>query len=201
MTNLQEHWDRVYRTKQADAVSWFQPHLGTSLEMIRQTGVAADAPIIDVGGGASTLVDDLVAAGYSDVTVLDVSEAGLDAARNRLGPRASRVSWLAGDATTAALPPAHFQVWHDRAVFHFLTDPDDRRRYVQQVLRAVAPGGHVVMATFGPHGPQRCSGLPTARYDAAALHAEFGPEFRLMEQREERHRTPAGVEQQFVYCL
>jgi SAM-dependent methyltransferase len=201
MSNLQEHWDRVYRTKRSDAVSWFQPHLETSLALIRQTGIAEDAPILDVGGGASTLVDDLIAAGYSDVTVLDLSEAALEAARNRLGPRASRVSWLAGDATRAVLPPSHFQVWHDRAVFHFLIDPDDRRRYVQQVLRALAPGGHVIVATFGPDGPERCSGLPTARYDADALHAEFGAQFRLLERREERHRTPAGVEQQFIYCL
>jgi SAM-dependent methyltransferase len=201
MSNLQEHWDRVYRTKRSDAVSWFQPHLETSLALIRQTGIAEDAPILDVGGGASTLVDDLIAAGYSDVTVLDLSEAALEAARNRLGPRASRVSWLAGDATRAVLPPSHFQVWHDRAVFHFLIDPDDRRRYVQQVLRALAPGGHVIVATFGPDGPERCSGLPTARYDADALHAEFGAQFGLLERREERHRTPAGVEQQFIYCL
>jgi SAM-dependent methyltransferase len=201
MTNLQAHWDQVYRTKQTDTVSWFRPHLETSLAMIRQTGVAADAPIIDVGGGASTLADDLLAAGYSDVTVLDLSEAALDAARSRLGSNAARVLWLADDATTATLPPSHFQVWHDRAVFHFLTEPADRRRYVEQVRRALAPGGHVVIATFAPEGPQRCSGLATARYDADALHAEFGAEFRLLERRQERHRTPAGVEQEFIYCL
>jgi SAM-dependent methyltransferase len=199
--SVEDHWERVYRTKPADEMSWFRPHLDTSLELIKKTGVDANAPILDVGGGASTLVDDLVAAGYSDLTVLDVSAAALDAARDRLGPRASAVAWVAGDATRADLPTARFKVWHDRAVFHFLTDAEDRRRYVQQVRHAVAPGGHVIVATFGPEGPQRCSGLPTARYDAEALYAEFGRDFELVDRREERHCTPEGVDQQFIYCL
>jgi len=197
----QEHWEQVYRTKRTDAVSWFRPHLDTSLALIRQTGVAASAPILDVGGGASTLVDDLVAAGYTDLTVLDISTAALDAARERLGPRASAITWVAGDATRVDLPRDYFQVWHDRAVFHFLTDPKDRRRYVEQVLHAVSPGGHVIVATFGPDGPERCSGLPTNRYDADALHAQFGPDFELVDRRAEQHRTPGGVHQEFVYCL
>lgn len=199
--NTQEHWDRVYRTKRPDEVSWFRTHLDTSLEFVRATGVSADAPIVDVGGGASTLVDDLLAAGYSDVTVLDVSPAALDCARSRLGPRGSAVTWVAADVTRVDLAAAHFQVWHDRAVFHFLTEPEDRRRYVQQVRRAVADGGYVIIATFGADGPQRCSGLPTARYDAEALHAEFGHEFEIVDRREELHRTPGGIDQQFVYCL
>lgn len=199
--NMSEHWDRVYHTKRTDEVSWFRPHLETSLALIAEAGVSADAPLIDVGGGASTLVDDLLAGGYRDVTILDVSAAALEAARARLGSRSSAVRWIAADVTRADLPAAHFQVWHDRAVFHFLTDPADRDRYVAQVRRSVAPGGHVVVATFGPDGPLRCSGLPTARYDAEALHAVFGADFAMVDHREERHHTPAGVDQQFVYCL
>ncbi len=198
---LDEHWERVYRTKRADEVSWFRPHLETSLAFIKRTGWAPDAPIVDVGGGASTLVDDLIAAGYSDLTVLDVSAASMGAAQKRLGSPASSVKWVAGDVTQVDLPPAHFRVWHDRAVFHFLTNAKDRSRYVEQVRRAVAPGGHVIVATFGPEGPQRCSGLPVARYDAHALHQEFGADFEPVDRREERHRTPSGVDQQFVYCL
>jgi len=199
--SIEEHWDGVYRTRQPDEVSWFRTHLDTSLNLIERTGVAADAPIVDVGGGASTLVDDLLAAGYRNITVVDVSATALEFARNRVGDRTSGVMWVAADATRVDLPAAHFRVWHDRAVFHFLTDSEDRRRYVEQVRHAVAPGGHVIVATFGPQGPQRCSGLPTARYDADALHAEFGDEFELVERRLELHRTPAGIDQQFVYCL
>jgi ubiquinone/menaquinone biosynthesis C-methylase UbiE len=199
--NPREHWERVYTTKRVDEVSWFRPHLDTSLEMIGNTGAARNARIVDVGAGASTLVDDLLDAGYSELTVLDVSAAALERAKERLGSRASDIAWIAADVTRANLPAASFDVWHDRAVFHFLTDPDDRRRYVNQVRHAVACGGHVIVATFGPDGPQRCSGLPTARYTPGGLHAEFGSDFALVDRREERHTTPAGVEQQFVYCL
>lgn len=199
--DLQAHWERVYQTKQPTEVSWFRPHLDTSLSLISSLDVARDVPVLDVGGGASTLVDDLIAAGYSNLTVLDLSASAIDAARSRLGARQTTVTWLATDVTRAELPASHFRVWHDRAVFHFLTDPADRDRYVEQVRHSVASGGHVIIATFGPHGPSRCSGLPTARYDADALHAVFGDEFEMIDRREERHRTPAGVEQQFVYCL
>ena len=199
--NLQAHWEGVYRTKRADEVSWFTSHLDTSMALIQRTGVSADGPIIDVGGGASTLADDLLAAGYRDVTVLDLSASALDIARARLGRRAPEVTWLAEDVTRTHLPREHFALWHDRAVFHFLIDPGDRDRYVAQVRHAVAPGGHIIVATFGPEGPQRCSGLPTARYDAPALHAVFGDDFEMVDRREERHHTPGGSEQQFVYCL
>ena len=199
--NPEEHWEQVYRTKRTDEVSWFRQHLETSLALITSTGVPAEAPILDVGGGASTLVDDLIAAGYSDVTVLDISAVALNAAQERLESRARLVRWLAGDVTQIDLPSAHFRVWHDRAVFHFLIAADERRRYVEQVRHAVAPGGHVIIATFGPDGPERCSGLPTARYHVDALHREFGADFVLIDRREELHRTPGGINQQFVYCL
>jgi SAM-dependent methyltransferase len=199
--DLQHHWERVYNTKRTDEVSWFQPHLETSLELIRRTGAAHDARIVDVGAGASTLVDDLLDAGYSNVTLLDVSSSALQRVAERLGPRASAVTRVVGDVTRIEWEPRSFDVWHDRAVFHFLTEPDDRRRYVRQVRNALAPGGYVIVATFGPDGPQRCSGLSTARYAPEALHAEFGTGFELIERREERHHTPAGVDQQFIYCL
>ena len=199
--STEAHWDRVYRTKRPSDVSWFRPHLEISLELIRRAAGDLSAPIIDVGGGASTLIDDLLDAGYRDLTMLDVSAAALESARTRLGDRASRVKWIVGDVTRIDLPRGHFGVWHDRAVFHFLTEPDDRRRYVETVLHSVAPKGHVIVATFGPQGPQRCSGLPTARYDAASLHAEFGAPFELVDRREELHLTPGGAHQQFIYCL
>lgn len=198
---LEAHWEGVYRSKRPDEVSWFTPHLQTSVALINSTGVSLDAPIIDVGGGASTLVDDLLASGYRDVTVLDVSRSALDVARSRLGARSSHVTWLVDDVTGAQLPREHFAVWHDRAVFHFLIGADERERYVAQVRHAVAPGGYVIVATFGPEGPLRCSGLTTARYDADALHAVFGDDFEMIDRREERHQTPAGGEQQFIYCL
>ena len=198
---LEAHWEGVYRSKRPDEVSWFTPHLETSLALIKRTGVSLDAPIIVVGGGASTLVDDLLASEYRDVTVLDVSHSALDVARSRLGVRSSRVTWLVDDVTCAHLPREHFAVWHDRAVFHFLINAEERERYVAQVRHAVVPGGHVIVATFGPEGPLRCSGLTTSRYDAEELHTVFGEDFEMIDRREEWHQTPAGGEQQFIYCL
>jgi SAM-dependent methyltransferase len=160
---LKDHWERVYRTRPADAVSWFQKHADQSLRLIRDTGVPASASIIDVGGGASTLVDDLLACGYANVTVLDLSRAALIAAQARLGPLAGRVRWLEADITTIELPVHAYDVWHDRAVFHFLTSPEQRAAYVGAVIRAVKPGGHVIVATFAADGPTQCSGLPVVR--------------------------------------
>jgi len=195
-----DHWEKVYTTKPIDAVSWFQPHAGLSLDIIRSTGLGRDAAIIDVGGGASTLVDDLVANAYTDLTVLDLSGAALNAARKRLGVQESKVRWIEADITKADLPANRYDIWHDRAVFHFLTDPADRVAYVQTVLRSVKPGGHVIVATFGADGPLQCSGLPVMRYSANELHDQFGAAFQLLDHREEKHRTPSGTEQQFVYC-
>ncbi|WP_306476157.1 class I SAM-dependent methyltransferase [Methyloversatilis sp.] len=194
------HWEDVYARKAPDSVSWFQPHAQHSLDLIARTGLMRDAAIIDVGGGASTLVDDLLARGYHDLTVLDLSAAALDAAQARLGDEARRVSWVEADITEVDLPAQRYDLWHDRAVFHFLTDAAQRQAYVEQVLRAVKPGGHVIVATFAEDGPDRCSGLPVMRYGADALHAEFGAPFELLEHSRETHHTPGGAVQQFVYC-
>ena len=197
----QSHWDHVYRTRRAEQVSWYRPHLEISLQLIGEALPGGKGRIIDVGGGESTLVDDLLAMGYQAVEVLDLSETALQAARQRLGVSASHVRWHCGDVTRYPLEPACFDLWHDRAVFHFLTRPEDRAAYVRQVASAVKPGGHVIVAAFGPKGPTRCSGLQVVRYSADALHAEFGVEFQLLKHVTELHRTPAGAEQQFVYCL
>ncbi|HKB54106.1 MAG TPA: class I SAM-dependent methyltransferase [Ramlibacter sp.] len=199
MADRRQHWESVYLSKAADQVGWFQPHAASSLRLIE--GCApTDAHIIDVGGGASVLVDDLLDAGYRALTVLDLAESALAASRARLGARAQAVQWIAADITRADLPAAHYDVWHDRAVFHFLTDLADRARYVAQVLKSVKPGGHVIVAAFGPGGPLQCSGLDVVRYGPDALHAEFGAPFRLLGHETEIHHTPSGGEQEFVYC-
>jgi 2-polyprenyl-3-methyl-5-hydroxy-6-metoxy-1,4-benzoquinol methylase len=199
---MQQHWDKVYRTKAPDQVSWFRPHLETSLALIeRSTRGNRSASIIDVGGGTSTLIDDLVERGYRNITVLDISEAALDAARTRLGKTLPEsVRWLRADVTQAGFPAHLYDVWHDRAVFHFLIAPEDRIAYVRNVAAAVKPGGHVIVSTFGPEGPAKCSGLDVMRYDAEDLHGQFGPRFQLIESSKELHDTPFGTTQQFLYC-
>ncbi len=196
----QAHWDTVYRTKQPTEVSWYRPHLDVSLRLIEEAAPDRAARIIDVGGGESTLVDDLLAHGYRNLSILDVSTTALAVAKQRLGDKADGIDWLCGDVTTVALPLQAFDVWHDRAVFHFLTAGDDRAAYVRQVAHAVKPGGHVIVATFGPEGPTKCSGLDVVRYDPDALHDEFGPRFALVKHLTELHQTPAGSIQQFTYC-
>jgi len=195
-----EHWEGVYERKRPDEVSWYRPHLERSLQFIDAAGLRADAAIIDVGGGASTLVDDLLARGHSDVTVLDVSARAIESAKARLADRAARVHWLVADITQVELAAEAYDFWHDRAVFHFLRDDEQRRRYVAAVKRSVRPGGHVLVATFGPEGPTKCSGLDVVRYGADELHAQFGPDFHKVGSAMEVHTTPGGAEQQFVYC-
>lgn len=195
-----EHWEKVYATKSADKVSWFQEHATRSLEIIRSIHPAPEARIIDVGGGASTLVDDLIADSFENISVLDLSTSALEVARTRLGAKGDAVEWISGDIRHVELPHQAYDIWHDRAVFHFLTDTADRRAYVQQVMRAVKPGGHVIVATFAPDGPEQCSGLPVARYSHDQLHGEFGPAFELLEHASEEHKTPWGTLQHFVYC-
>jgi SAM-dependent methyltransferase len=195
----QPHWDAVYEKKETTEVSWYEPHPEKSLELVRSAALRAADPIIDVGGGASLLVDELLAAGYSDLTVLDISPAVLRKLRERLGSAASPVTLLHRDVTTFR-PQRQYALWHDRAVFHFLTQRDDRERYIAALFHGVRPNGHVLMATFGPSGPDRCSGLATVRYDAATLAAELGADFALVESFLTVHRTPWNAEQQFLYC-
>jgi 2-polyprenyl-3-methyl-5-hydroxy-6-metoxy-1,4-benzoquinol methylase len=195
-----EHWEGVYSAKPADGLSWFQEHAQQSLRLIKATGVPPTAQIIDVGGGASTLIDDLVASNYEAVTVLDLSGAALEKAKARLGERARKVRWLEADITQVELSHHAYDVWHDRAVFHFLTEVEERQAYVAQVLHALKPGGHIIVATFAEDGPLQCSGLPVVRYSAEALHAEFGAPFQLIEHHREEHQTPFGTKQKFVYC-
>jgi len=195
------HWDKIYREKAPDSVSWYRAHLETSLALIRKAAPDRSASIIDVGGGESTLVDDLLKDGYPNVTVLDISQTAIDVTRRRLGRLAANVSWLCGDITKIDLSGRCFDVWHDRAVFHFLTSPEQRVAYVRRVARTVNRGGHVLVSTFGPEGPQKCSGLDVVRYDSDSLHAEFGAHFQLIESSKELHETPFGTTQQFLYCL
>jgi SAM-dependent methyltransferase len=198
--DAQTHWERIYKEKAPDAVSWYRPHLEKSLALIDQVTPDRSSSIIDVGGGESTLVDDLLARGYEKVTVLDISQAAINANRYRLGMASVHVRWLAADICKAELDPSEYDLWHDRAVFHFLTAASDRAAYVRQVARAVRRGGHVIVSTFGPEGPTKCSGLEVVRYDADSLHREFGVHFQLLESSKELHQTPFGAIQQFLYC-
>ncbi len=198
--NTQAHWQRIYGTKSPEETSWYEPHLLSSLDWITSTTKDKAASIIDVGGGQSTLVDDLLAIGHRALTVLDLASAAIEKSQERLGPAAESVVWLVGDVTTVALPARTYDVWHDRAVFHFLIDPEQRAAYVRQVASALTSDGQVVIATFGPEGPQKCSGLPTRRYDEKLLQYEFGPNFRLVRTSIVEHRTPMETSQQFLYC-
>jgi 2-polyprenyl-3-methyl-5-hydroxy-6-metoxy-1,4-benzoquinol methylase len=197
--DAQSHWEKIYTEKAPTAVSWYRPHLETSLDLIERVA-SKDSAIIDVGGGESTLVDDLLAHGYEDITVLDVSKRAIEENKKRLGSPAERVHWLVADITKAELSKLAYDVWHDRAVFHFLTQQNDRVAYVRQAANAVKPGGHVIVSTFGPEGPTKCSGLDVVRYNAESLHREFGVHFRLLESVKELHQTPFGTIQQFLYC-
>ena len=201
MTDKQQHWDTVYRTKAPDAVSWYRQHLDTSLALIERAAPDRAAAVLDVGGGASTLVDDLLARGYRDLSVLDISAEALNVARERLGEAADRATWLAADLLDAPLQQARYDLWHDRAVFHFLTEAEQRARYLLQLTRALKPGGHAILATFGPQGPLKCSGLDTLRYDAEGLARVLGDGFALLDSTPESHATPSGTTQPFLYAL
>lgn len=195
------HWDKIYAGKSADRLSWYQPHAARSLALIEASGVGRDAAIIDVGGGASTLAPDLLRLGYTNLWVLDISPAALAAARADLGAEASRVNWVESDVVDPTLPSAHFDLWHDRAVFHFLIDPAVRAAYVRAACAAVKPGGNLIIATFAEDGPERCSGLPVARYDVQSLYEQFADACELLHSEKETHRTPAGKPQSFRYCV
>ncbi len=194
----QSHWQGVYRDNLPTEVSWYQPVPEKSLQLIRATGVGSSAPILDVGGGASTLVDNLLAEGFADISVLDISGKALESSRVRLGDRANKVYWIETDVTKFA-PSRCYAVWHDRAVFHFLTDPAERAKYLGVIGKALQPRGFLVIATFGPEGPKRCSGLPVQRWDIMGLENFLGERFRLGGHELEMHTTPSGSTQQFLY--
>jgi len=199
--NVETHWEQVYREKAPDTVSWYRPHLETSLALIEKPAPERGASIVDVGGGESTLVDDLLAGGYQNLTVLDVSQIAIDVTKEAVGLVSDRVQWITADIGNVGFAPNADDVWHDRAVFHFLTATEQRVAYVRQVARSVKPGGHVLVSTFGPEGPTKCSGLEVVRCDAESPHAEFGVRFRMLESLKELHNTSFGSTQQFLYCL
>lgn len=194
------HWENVYSTKSSERVGWYKPRLDTSLAMIAKTSPGVHARVIDVGGGASTLVDDLLGQGYGQITILDLSGAALSVARSRLGVDASKAKWIEGDVKTVELPTAYYDIWHDRAVFHFLTAAGDRKKYMQNMLRSLKGDGHVIIATFSPEAPPKCSGLEVRRYTPELLHNELGEDFALQAHKTELHVTPGGVEQMYLYC-
>lgn len=196
----QEHWEAIYGQRAVDQVSWYRPHLDRSMAFIERAALPRTAAIIDVGGGTSTLIDDLLIRGYSDLSVLDISSTAISRAKERLGSSAEAATWILADITRAELPDRRFDFWHDRAVFHFLHDVEARRRYVLAVRHSLKPGGHIVVATFGPRGPEKCSGLDVMRYSADELHREFGSPFVKVASCEEVHLTPWGTVQEFVYC-
>jgi ubiquinone/menaquinone biosynthesis C-methylase UbiE len=199
--NRRQHWDEVYALKPADKVSWFQSEPARALAMIAATGVGRDDPIVDVGGGASLLVDRLLDRGFRHLTVIDIAQTGLAVAQARLGPRQARVTWLVQDVTNWQPPVESFALWHDRAVFHFLVDEGDRQGYRRALDRGLKRGGFVIVASFALTGPEKCSGLPVQRYSAETLQAALGPDYRLLDSQIERHVTPAGGSQDFLWCL
>ena len=198
MFDKKTHWEKIYREKSSSDVSWYQESPDLSLELIRRSGVRNDEAIVDVGGGASVLVDVLCEEGFRNLSVLDISGIALAGAQQRLGGLAETIEWFEADITEFD-PPHAFTLWHDRAVFHFLTDESDRRKYVNVLKRALRPGGHLIIAAFAIGGPEQCSGLQVVQYDSSRLKAELGEEFELVEERDEVHITPANKEQRFTY--
>ena len=200
MTESQNHWKTAYQTKRTNEVSWYQDRPEISLNLIDRTGIDRDSAILDAGGGASTLVDHLIEKGFKNVTVLDISSAALKVAKERLGDKANQAEWMEADITKGKLPPEAYDLWHDRALFHFLTQAEGRKRYGHTLRHSLRSGGHVVISTFSLDGPSRCSGLDVQRYDAKLLNAELGKEFNLIETVNEEHPTPLGTTQKFIYC-
>jgi 2-polyprenyl-3-methyl-5-hydroxy-6-metoxy-1,4-benzoquinol methylase len=196
----QAHWQNVYATRAATEVSWFQETPDISLDLVHAAGANPRSPIIDVGGGASRLVDALLGEGYADVTVLDISEQALAVAQSRLGGAAAKATWIVEDVTTWQ-PQRPYDIWHDRAAFHFLTGAEDRQAYVERLMLALRSGACAIIGTFAPDGPERCSGLPVTRYDAAKLRTVLGAGFELVESRRHDHRTPGGALQRFQFSL
>ncbi|HAR96723.1 MAG TPA: SAM-dependent methyltransferase [Deltaproteobacteria bacterium] len=198
--NPKDHWEKVYSKVPADKMGWYEPHLRLSLNWIQGLGLVKDAPIIDVGGGSSTLVDDLLDAGFSAITVLDISEKALMSAQARLGARSKGVTWLYGDIATIELPRERYELWHDRAMFHFLLAEEQQEKYLQQLERGLTPNGHLIIGAFAPEAPPQCSGLSVRRYDTVDIESTLGPTFELKRCRKDLHVTPGGVEQMYLYC-
>jgi len=198
--NLKDHWQQTYSSRLAEKLGWYTPHLTTSLSWIKALNLSLEEPVIDIGGGMSTLVDDLLEMGYRSISVLDISENAIATARLRLAEKADQVTWLEGDITSIDLPARGYELWHDRAVFHFLTEPGQQRMYRDNLLKALKPGGHLIIGTFAPEAPAMCSGLPVQRYSAEQLKNTLGEEFELVRQHNELHITPGGVEQMYLYC-
>ncbi len=201
MFDPKTHWENIYKTKSSKDVSWYRPHLEESLRMIRSLGLSKDAEIIDVGGGASTLPDDLLAEGYKNITALDISSVAFKVSKDRLGNKTNSIHWFEADVTQASLKPNHYDLWHDRAVFHFLTKPEDRQKYVNNLSKALKPGGYALISTFGSNGPLKCSGLEIVRYSAENLKKELGEAYELEKHCTEIHKTPFDTTQEFLYCL
>lgn len=201
MFDPKTHWENIYNTKSPKEVSWYKPHLEKSLDLLLSLGLSADAQILDVGAGASTLPDDLLAKGYKNITVLDVSSEALKISKGRLGSKAKQVIWIEADVTQTYLQADHYDLWHDRAVFHFLTKREDRQKYIDTCSKSLKGGGYVLIATFGPNGPLKCSGLEVIRYSSESLEKEFGGVFRLEKHFMEIHKTPFDTTQEFLYCL
>ena len=193
------HWDRIYTTKQPTSVSWYEQEPTRSLELILATGLPRDAPVLDVGGGLSNLAARLVALGFSDVSVADISRAALERARAQADAAGERITWIEADVRRHDFPRP-YDLWHDRAVFHFMVNDQDRDAYLATLHHSLRPGGHLILATFGPDGPEQCSGLPTARYDARALAAALGSDYLPHAATLEVHETPSGAAQQFLYA-
>jgi len=196
----QKHWERVYEINPAEKVGWYRPHLETSLQWIKSLGLSQDSRIIDVGGGASILVDDLTSEAFRSIAVVDLSKKALDLARERLGKRGKAITWIDGDITSIKVPANYYDLWHDRAVFQFLTTPEQRQLYKKNLLKALKPRGDLILAVFAPEAPPQCSGLPVERYTRPDLKSTLGPEFELQKHLKELHVTPGGVEQMYLYC-
>jgi SAM-dependent methyltransferase len=197
---LDHHWENVFSAKSPEEMSWYEPHLATSLEWILEAAPSSSSSIIDVGCGTSTLVHDLYAQGFRSMTMLDISPRAIAQSQERLGTVAREIGWMIGDVTRCSLPNTAFDIWHDRAVFHFLTEQEERDSYVKQVASALKPSGQIVIATFAINGPRSCSGLPVSRYDRPSIEQQFGRAFRLMKSATVTHQTPTGVNQEFLYC-
>jgi 2-polyprenyl-3-methyl-5-hydroxy-6-metoxy-1,4-benzoquinol methylase len=197
--NRDRHWENVYKTKSPEEMSWYEPHLATSLEWILEAAPSHSSSIIDVGGGASTLADDLHARGFRSLTVLDISPTAIARSQERLGTAAGDINWIIGDVTHCSLPDAAFDIWHDRAVFHFLTEQEEKASYVKQLANSMKPSGQVIIATFSINGPRSCSGLTVSRYDTPSLQKEFGADFKIVKSETITHQTPSGAVQEFLY--